>query len=49
MNIKEALQWAEKARLGTLEHDDYEHSFEVACTLASFIVVSLGAKYEEST
>ena len=48
MDTKEALMWAEKARMGTLEPEDYAHSFEVACTLASFIVASLGEAYDAS-
>lgn len=49
MNIKEALLWAEKAKDGSLDVEDYNKSFEVACTLSDFIIRSLGDKFKEET
>lgn len=46
MDTKEALEWAQRAKEGTLDKLDYDRSFEVACTLADFVVTSLGEKYE---
>lgn len=46
MGTQEALEWAERARNGELSKEDYDKSFEVACTLANFIITSLGAKYK---
>lgn len=49
MDIKEALMWAEKAKTGLLDVEDYDKSFEVACTLSDFIIRSLGDKFAEET